>query len=78
MLYLMNNLRLHNFSIHRNFHQNRFIIEYAIKKEAKNHGITDFFLVLYVLNKLTSKQRYLIQMLENNLDTELVSCEEIG
>ena len=59
----MKNLRLHNVSIHKNVYQTRFINEYARKKKAKNHGITESrsprvteFLVRYrrtfVLNKI--------------------------
>jgi hypothetical protein len=35
IFYLMKNLRLHNISIHRNCYQDRFINEYARKKQAK-------------------------------------------
>ena len=35
ILYFMENLRLHNVSIHRNFYQNLFIKEYARKKKVK-------------------------------------------
>ena len=36
MKYLLLYLRLHNVSTHRNFHQNRFINEFARKNLAKN------------------------------------------
>ena len=53
ILYFIKDLRLYNFSNHRNFHQNQFINKYVRKKKAKisesrRPRVTEFFSEIYV------------------------------
>ena len=61
ILYFMKNLPLHNFRIHRNFYENRFINEYAIKKKDKiseSRSLLVIYKITYVpKNSLKYRQK---------------------
>ena len=50
----MNKLRLYDISIHTNFHQNRFINEYARKKKAKISESQSHEVFYWDIEELTS------------------------